>query len=192
MLWCGYDQSHGIEAMVVLATHIVPVLIIIVYCYFAIILEMRRTKLTLTQQLSFQASTAFRKDRKTIVRMTGFVVIFVITWFPYLISYVVSYSNPKSSFFQEQVFVSALAHSQGLSNLFLYVLNKQFISLLRLALVNRFPSLRSRFFPDLRIAVHSTDTSPAVTPASTPHATPFATPQSTPNSSSFLTPRNQS
>eukprot|EP00026_Physarum_polycephalum_P007890 Phypoly_transcript_07960.p1 GENE.Phypoly_transcript_07960~~Phypoly_transcript_07960.p1 ORF type:complete len:348 (+),score=-2.03 Phypoly_transcript_07960:515-1558(+) len=178
LLWCAYARTHIQVAIACLTIFIVPVLTIIVYCYFSIIWHIRKNRLNLTQQKSFQRSTTPRTDVRATIRMSGFIIIYIITWFPYFITYVVTYTNSTISFFETQVFFSALAHSQGVSNFFLYCMNRDFIHLVHSAFATWFPSTRQRHFE-----VHSTDTSPRSTPFSTPHSTPLSTPTVSPSPS---------
>jgi len=126
MLWCGFNEDNVIWQILSLTVFVVPVSIIIVYCYYSII-----KYVTHTQK---EVSTRFKQiriDTRAIYRMSGYIANYLLGWFPYFISYIFSYSNPDARFFTLQVIISGLAHSQGITNFLLYCLNRSFILMVK-------------------------------------------------------------
>eukprot|EP00026_Physarum_polycephalum_P013952 Phypoly_transcript_14413.p1 GENE.Phypoly_transcript_14413~~Phypoly_transcript_14413.p1 ORF type:complete len:329 (+),score=5.82 Phypoly_transcript_14413:56-988(+) len=142
MLWCAYGESHHMEQIISTSLFSVPVMCLIGYCYRAIMAQIKRNRAMVSK--SFQMNKAFNTDVKAYRRMTGFIIVYSVTWFPFFTMFLIEYLIQKPPPYQIQVVVTALAYSQGMSNFFLYFLNKQMRTIIREKLEMRiFIHLRS-------------------------------------------------
>eukprot|EP00026_Physarum_polycephalum_P012637 Phypoly_transcript_12963.p2 GENE.Phypoly_transcript_12963~~Phypoly_transcript_12963.p2 ORF type:complete len:112 (+),score=9.06 Phypoly_transcript_12963:752-1087(+) len=108
------------------------------------------------------------------MRMTGFIVAYAVTWLPFFGMFLVDYLTDVASSYQVQIIIGALDHSQGISNFFLYFLNKRFKNVMREELIIRFPSIRKKLFSNLK--TDSGDTPPETTvTGATPREIPLQT-----------------
>eukprot|EP00026_Physarum_polycephalum_P011296 Phypoly_transcript_11504.p1 GENE.Phypoly_transcript_11504~~Phypoly_transcript_11504.p1 ORF type:complete len:259 (+),score=26.57 Phypoly_transcript_11504:422-1198(+) len=167
-LWCSYDKNHQKQETITNLTFNLSALSIIVYCYSAIIFKIKGNRTNIMHQKSFQTSTAFRRDVRIIIRMSGFVIAYAITWIPFFAMITVESVINVPPPYQYQIFVGVLTYSQGTSNFFLYFLNRHQKKAICDAIVHRFPSLRQKHFPDFKTSSSSLDNSPRPTPPPLP------------------------
>eukprot|EP00026_Physarum_polycephalum_P010000 Phypoly_transcript_10143.p1 GENE.Phypoly_transcript_10143~~Phypoly_transcript_10143.p1 ORF type:complete len:353 (+),score=-9.80 Phypoly_transcript_10143:109-1167(+) len=195
-LWCSYAQNRQLELLINMGGVAVPVLGIIAYSYLSIMSTMRRSRRSLELQKSFYSATSLDKDMRVITRMTWFIVMYGLTWFPFMGLFLINYIRKSFSPYQLQVAVQMLAHSQGLSNFFLYFFNKQFKNLAREVIVTQFPSLRKKLYNENSLTSSSSTptrgTGPAGASGSTANRTsmPKISPESILISSKILDPQH--
>eukprot|EP00026_Physarum_polycephalum_P008068 Phypoly_transcript_08146.p1 GENE.Phypoly_transcript_08146~~Phypoly_transcript_08146.p1 ORF type:complete len:202 (+),score=7.55 Phypoly_transcript_08146:565-1170(+) len=161
ILWCSYTEPHSLELIVGLGAFLIPTTIIIMYCYYSIIIHVKQV----TKE-SPQECYQRRVDTRATYRMTAYIANYFVGWFPYFISNVYLYANPTDKFFVLQLLISGVAHCQGITNFFLYCLNKKFIAMVKRRLFE--PNLPNINISNHRFAVSDSYYQPSPSPSPEP------------------------